>query len=109
MLAATDLVRRTGAKQVQIRFHDDEQPVLWMAVALYKDGRSEVAAALNPVRAMLRLCEQLVDGGKCTHCGRPTGLEPDGIETMPLNDVFCWYVFDPELKTFRRGCEGDHA
>jgi hypothetical protein len=21
--------------------------------------------------------------------------------------VVCWYRFDPELKTFRRGCEGD--
>ena len=77
-----------------------------MMVALYDGGRWEVAAAANPVRAALRLCEQLVDGGMCTHCNRPAGLEPDSIDAMPLNDLVCWYQYDPELKTFRRGCEG---
>ena len=107
MLAATDLVRRTGAKQVQVRYQDDEEPTVWIAVALYADERVEVAAGMNPVRAMLRLCETLVDGGICTHCHRPTGLEPDSITAPPMSDLFCWYVYDPELKVFRRGCEGD--
>jgi hypothetical protein len=107
LVAVFDLLRRTGARQVQIRYSDDEQPVVWFGVAVYGDGRFEAAAASEPLRAMLRLAEQLVDGGMCTHCKRPTGLEPDSLEMMPLNNAFCWYQFDPELKVFRRGCEGD--
>jgi hypothetical protein len=105
-LAALKLIQRTGATGVQIRYSDDEQPVIWFVVAEYSENRSEVDAAFEPVRAALRLCERLVDGGQCTHCHRPTGLEPDSIETMPLNQTICWYQYDPELKTFRRGCEG---
>jgi hypothetical protein len=73
------------------------------------DGETiwETAAAMNPVRAILRLCERLIDGSICTHCKRPAGFEPDDITSMPANDFFCWYQYDPELKTFRRGCEGD--
>ena len=118
MVAAVDFIRRTGAREVQIRYSDDEQPVVWFVVAQFLIGPDnrpaiegdpyfEVDAAGHPVRAALRLCERLADGGQCTHCGRPTGLDPDSIETMPLNEIFCWYQFDPELKTFRRGCEGD--
>jgi hypothetical protein len=117
LLAAFDFVRRTGAKSVQLRWSDDEQPVVWMMVAEYhvdangrpaRDGgevRHEVDASLDPVRACLRLCERLADGGQCTHCGRPAGLDPDSLDTMPLNELVCWYQYDPELKTFRRGCE----
>ena len=106
-LAALDLTRRTGATGIQIRYSDDEQPVIWFVVVEYPDNKFEVDASLDPVRAALRLCERLVDGGQCTHCHRPTGLEPDSIETMPLNQTFCWYQYDPELKKFMRGCEGD--
>lgn len=106
LIAAIDMIRRTGARSVGIRYQDDEQPTVWMVVASYADDRHEVDASLSPVRAALRLCERLVDGGVCKHCGRPTGLEPDSLETMPLDRAFCWYQYDPELKTFRRGCEG---
>jgi hypothetical protein len=106
-LAALGFVRRTGASEIQIRYSDDELPTIWFVVAKYPDNKFEVDASLDPVRAALRLCERLADGGQCTHCGRPTGLEPDHIETMPLNRTICWYQYDPELKTFRRGCEGD--
>lgn len=103
-LAALDMVKRTSALQFQLRWSDDEEPVIWIAVAIYKGG-AETDASLNPLRAVLRLLERVCDGGKCTHCNRPTGLDPDSLETMPLNDLVCWYQYDPELKTFRRGCE----
>jgi hypothetical protein len=106
LTAAITFVRRTGATSVQLRYSDDESPIVWIAVASYPDDRHEAAAALEPTRAALRLCEQLADGGHCTHCGRPTGLEPDSLETMPLDELVCWYQYDPELETFRRGCEG---
>lgn len=116
--AAVDLLRRTGQRSFQIRYSDDETPLVWMAVGewvLDEHGRPtdgagktvyDAAAAVDPVRAVLRLCEQTVDGGHCIHCRRPTGFEPDSIDTMPANDLFCWYQYDPELRTFRRGCEG---
>lgn len=107
MQAAFDLVRRTGATSVSIRYQDDDEPVVWVGVASFPGDRHEAAAALNPLRAILRLCERLIDGGQCTHCGRGTGFEPDSLETMPLDSVLCWYQWDPELKVFRRGCEGD--
>ena len=112
LLAAIDLLKRTGASGMQLRYSDDEEPVIWLTVAAYKRGdeeRHEVDAALDPVTATLRLCERLVDGGTCTHCHRPTGLDPDTLDTMPLDELVCWYQYDPELETFRRGCEGDAA
>jgi hypothetical protein len=112
LLAAYDFIRRTGARQIDIRYSDDESPVVWFVVAHY-DGRNpagiegqEVDASLSPVRAALRLCERLADGGQCRHCRRPTGLEPDSLETMPMDELVCWWQYDPELKKFRRGCEG---
>jgi hypothetical protein len=105
LIAAVDLIRRTGAEQVQIRYDDAEEPVVWFAVAVYVQGRFDAAAAPEPVGATLRLAEQLVDGGQCTHCGKPTGLEPSSLETMPLDELICWYQYDPETEKFRRGCE----
>lgn len=107
LVAAVDMIGRTGSKSFQLRYSDDEQPVVWMAIGEWRqDGQTvhEVAAAMDPVRAALRLCEQVMDGARCTHCHRPTGLEPDSIDTMPANELVCWYQYDPELKTFRRGC-----
>lgn len=104
--AATEMVGRTGATEMQVRYSDDEQPVIWMAVATYSGGRWETAAGQTPSRALYRLLEQLVDGGQCQHCGRPTGIT-ERIDEQLLEQVVCWYQFDPELKVFRRGCEGD--
>lgn len=120
-LACVKLLERFGARQVQIRYSDDEEPILWMvAVELYlKDGRPialiedadgrywDCAAGMTPTLAALRLCEALGDGGTCTHCGRPSGISADFTETMPLDHLVCWYTYDPELKMFRRACEGD--
>jgi hypothetical protein len=117
MMAAAVFVRRCGAQQFQLRYSDDEEPVVWMAIAKHglENGQPiaaggnahyEVAASVDPLRAVLRLCERLADGGQCTHCGRMTGLEPDELGAMPLSDAICWYVYDPGEGRFRRGCEG---
>ena len=97
--------RRTGCHQFVIRYCDEDQPVVWLALGRW--GRSwQVAAALHPVAAVFALCDQVIDGGACTHCHRPTGFAPD-LDTMPLDTLVCWYQYDPELATFRRGCAGD--
>lgn len=108
-LAGVDLVARTGAKTFALRWSDDEQPVVWMALAEFeRDGRHwhEVAAGLTPRTAVYRLCEALMDGAQCTHCHRPTGVADDFEGEMPVDSHICWYRYDPELRTFRRGCEG---
>jgi hypothetical protein len=105
--AAIDLIRRTGAIEFQVRYSDDELPIMFMALAGYRrDGRMihEVDAAFSPERAVLRLAERLIDGGLCVHCGRPCGLDPDTLDTMPLNRQICWYQYDPGSKRFIRGC-----
>lgn len=108
--AAADMLGRTGIKQLQIRYSDDEEPTVWFAVGKWpaKSGGEgyETASAMEPLRAVLRLCEQAMDGGQCQHCHRPSGFEPDSIATMPVDQLICWYQYDPELRTFRRGCEG---
>jgi hypothetical protein len=109
LVAAFDMIGRTGATGMGLRYQDDEQPIVWIAVGTWSGDRHEVGAALDPTRAALRLCEQVVDGGQCTHCSRPTGFEPDHLDSMPADQLVCWYQWDPELKTFRRSCEGDTA
>lgn len=112
IVAGVELLRRCGMESFQLRYSDDERPIVWIAVAILHEritgrtGVSEAAAALHPETATMRLCAQLVDGGTCSHCGKPTGFEvtPDA---MPLQRTICWYQWDPELKTFRRGCEGE--
>jgi hypothetical protein len=120
MTAGIDLLRRTGQRSFQLRYSDDEQPVVWMAVGEYgldehnrpvKTGgetHHEVAAALHPVSAVLRLLELVLDGGQCVHCNRPTGIfperEPPTISAL-MEAAICWYVFDADSASFVRGCE----
>ncbi len=115
-MGALDVVRRCGARETQIRYQDDEEPMVWMAVAGFHRGPDGiptegepnswvVGAALDPMAAVFDLCDELVDGGKCVHCGRPTGFHPS-FEEMLLDNPFCWWQWDPELSTFRQGCGG---
>ena len=67
---------------------------------------ADVAASIAPEEAIFRLCDQVMDGGRCAHCHRPCGVARD-LEPLPAGEVICWYVYDPELDTYRRGCEGD--
>jgi len=115
--AAIDAVRRTGAKQVQIRVDEEQDPHVWVVVSGHatRGGRPvstgkvnawTPAAALDPLRAMLKLAADLYDGGQCAHCLRPAGFD-EGFGQMPLADHVCWVQWDPEMKVFRRACEGD--
>jgi len=99
---AVELIGRTGAEEFQIRYCEEEQPLVWVAAARWR-GTWEAAGAMNPVRAVFRLADIVIDGGTCTHCHRPTAFEPDVGATWPA--FLCPYQWDPELATFRRGCE----
>lgn len=112
-VACLDLVGRTGAVGVDVRWSDDEEPTIWMVVARYRNG-AEVGAGLDPLVAATRLLETMIDGvGRCGHCGRPTGVtfERQREQPQPLEAgegvTICWFVYDPETKKFRRSCEGE--
>jgi hypothetical protein len=111
MLAGVDMIGRTGATDIRIGFSDpdDGDPVIWYVVATWERvGKkiSEAAAALDPLNALMRLCEVVIDGGHCTHCGKMTSFVLD-TDTALLDMFSCVYSWDPELGTFRRQCEGD--
>lgn len=123
--AAVALLGRIGAQQTDIRYSEPDTPgdgpTVWLAIASYlldPDGHPtddptgrpgwEAAAGHDPLDALLRLCEQTVDGGTCTGCGRPTVFVPDlEVVTADLLDAMgCVTRWDPELSTFRRSCGG---
>lgn len=103
--ATVDVIRRTGAKSFEIRYSDDSEPTVWMAIAGYPEARWEAAGGMDPLTAVWRLAELLLDGGQCKHCGRPSGISENWKGTMPLGGLICWYIYDPETKKFRRSCE----
>lgn len=106
-LAAIDLVRRTGAADIRIGFSDPEdgEPTVWYSCATYPQlNGAEAAAALDPLNALFRLCAQVVDGGVCVHCKRPSIFIED-TDTELLDQMGCVYLWDEEMKAFRRSCE----
>jgi hypothetical protein len=120
MHAGIDMLRRTGLRSFQLRYSDDEQPVIWLAVGEWgvdesgrpvKSGgetRHDTASALHPVDAVLRLLEHTLDGGECAHCNRPTGVFPELVPPKPpqiLEAAVCWYVFDAKSERFVSGCK----
>lgn len=105
--AAIDLIRRSGSKEFQIRYDDEQDPIVWVAVGKWGDA-FESAGAMNPLRAVLRLLELAMDGGTCAYCTRPTAVTDDWRSPTLMDETFCWWVYDPETEKFRRGCEGDH-
>jgi hypothetical protein len=117
-MAAVDMLGRTGARDFTIRYCDEEMPVVWSVVVTHpvqrhnEDGSADVlmhqeaAGALNPLQALFRLCEIIIDGGMCTHCHRPTSFVPDlQPQAMPADQFVCWYTFDADSKSFVRGCQ----
>lgn len=105
--AAVKLLGHTGAEEVQIRHSpEDEPPVTWSALGRW-GNTWETASAMNPLLAVFRLCDQVIDGGQCTHCARPTGFVRDTGPVI-LDEFVCWYQWDPSRKEFRRGCKDTH-
>lgn len=132
--AAIDLLRATGAKEVDVRFsgagpQGKDWPVVWSVVYVPDErlgmapGSFDCASAPNPELAALRLCAHLIDGGVCTHCGKPSVFE-DGTntdfytdgklmrmkndengESLPVASVFCVYAYEPGLGKFIRSCD----
>lgn len=105
--AAIDLLHRTGSMEFQIRYDEEQDPIVWVAVGRWGETY-EAAGAMTPLKAVTRLLEAAMDGGTCAYCTKPTGVTTDWRNEMPLGDHVCWWIYDPETEKFRRGCEGEH-
>lgn len=116
--AAIDLVGHTGAESFSLRYSEEEdEPTIWIAYAKHKHGEGYVITTgsdLSPLHSVLDLCDKLIDGGICTHCGKVTILEHNwaapALPPIRMGDeIFqhCTYKYDPELNKFRRSCEGE--
>jgi hypothetical protein len=100
-----------GAKEFRIGYSDEEdgEPVVWYATASFSRPGGvyhDATAAMDPLAAAFRLVELFCDGGTCTHCAKPTGVVMEPGHSMPGQRMVCWFAYDPEMHTFRRGCEG---
>jgi hypothetical protein len=111
LVALTKLIGHTGASGFQLRYDDNEEPLVWIAVASYEDDESastihQVGAGLTPIQAAYRVTESLMDGGQCTHCHRPSAVALDPAEIIG-DEVICWYVYRDARQEFVRDCEDE--
>lgn len=107
LIASLDLLGRGRAKSVQVRYDEEQDPIVWVVVAEWPALGTVCGAGLTPAKAALACAESAFDGGYCAHCGKPSGVTDDWRSDMPLANVVCWYVYDPETQKFRRSCEGE--
>lgn len=80
VIAAADLVERTGARQFQIGYlHDDEtaERAAWYAHAQFRGGRIMVENHRGPAEAAEALAERLLSGARCS-CGKLVALSDVG-------------------------------
>lgn len=76
LIAAVDLVGRSGAREAEIGWlHDDVPPAEagWYATATYR-GAKLIAEGPGPVEAAEALARRILDGGMCNHCKKPIAL-----------------------------------
>lgn len=86
MIAALDLIGRTGAREMQVGYLHDDVPAEeadWWAHAQYRGARIVAEHHTGPVEALESLAERLLTGGKCTQCGKFTTLRDDGGIVYP--------------------------
>lgn len=91
LLAATDLVGRTGGSSLEIGHLDDDVPshlARWYATVTYRGAKVTVENFPGPVDAAEALAARLLSGGHCTRCGHTTHLEGFGLTTD--TDLCLW-------------------
>lgn len=124
LMAAVDLVRRTGAAGIEIGYLHDDVPVeeaAWYAHAQYRGTRIICENQRSPVDAAEGLARQLLTGAKCMHCGRLVTLDLAGAyaHDAVLLDGTSWSAaqqvaagvcyWHRDGRVWRRGCEQRRA
>lgn len=100
LIAAVEMIGRTGATGYEVGFDDDTTPTTWWAQAFYRGARKAVDGHPGPVAATEDLLRRLVSGGQCVHCRRATTL---GATALPGR---CAYV--RRGATYLRSCTDLH-
>lgn len=73
LIAAVDLVGRTGSRNFEIGYLWDDVPVSeagWYAHAQYRGARITVDDCTSPIEAADRLARRLLTNGFCNRCRR---------------------------------------
>lgn len=100
LLAGINLVGRTGAKDIEFGYLDDDvadwRDARWWAKAQYQGRRVDVENQRGPAQAVELLAKTLCEGGTCVHCGRETTIG------RTVSQRKCAYVRIGD--TYKRGC-----
>ena len=102
LIAAVDLIGRTGAREFQLGHLEEDVPIplaRWYAHAQYQGARITVDEQADPIVAVEGLAARLVNGGMCTHCGARTVLDRAG--SIPRGP-YCAYRLVGDR--YMRGC-----
>lgn len=81
LIAAVDLVGRSGAREFEAGYLHDDVPIEqadWWASALYRGTKIQVEHELSPVDAAEALAFRILTGSKCNHCHKLVALSDDG-------------------------------
>lgn len=106
MVAAIDLVQRSGASECTYGYLHDNVPIeeaAWWAEARYSGARIIAEGHRGPVEALEALARKLLTGAMCSHCRALIALGDDGAVVYPgsaRNDGSVWT--DEEIRRVRR-------
>lgn len=106
LIAAVELVGRSGARQLEFGWTDDDgpRPGEWYASAFYRGTRVTVEHQHDAPAAVEALAFRLMEGGQCVHCGRSITV-PGFVYT----DDRPACEFRREGEHWVRGCDGGHG
>lgn len=86
LIAATDVIGRTGARELTCAYLHDNVPVEqagWWATASYHGTKIITEDHAGPVQAIEALARKLLTGGKCIRCGGLISLSDEGAVAFP--------------------------
>jgi hypothetical protein len=93
VIACVDLAGRTGARNMEFGFLNDDPPHKWYANARYRGARISVEDLAGPVEAADALARRLLSGAKCMHCRRRVVLS-----AAPAEGIVCrWRRMGPAV------------
>lgn len=86
MIAAFDVVGRSGAKDCEFGYLHEDVPIeeaAWWAKAQYQGARLIEEGHRGPVEALEALARKVLTGGMCTHCRGLISLGDGGAMVYP--------------------------
>lgn len=109
LIAAIDVIGRTGAADIEIGYDDEQRaPNWWYATCKVRHPGSPsgwvtatIGGQLGPVVAAEKMARKLINGGTCTHCGRVMSLAGVPSERVMSSNLCRWSRVG---KRWERGC-----